>query len=82
MVRLGEHNLSTKKDCEDGAGCAPPPKDIDIEDIIPHPDYFKPELRNDIALIRLAEKVEIRDCKFISFLLIHFTQENNSGFCI
>ncbi|KAK6630239.1 hypothetical protein RUM43_014938 [Polyplax serrata] len=58
-VRLGEHNMLTEEDCENGFGCAPPPVDIPIHKVIPHPEYSRPNLRNDIALIRLAEKVKL-----------------------
>ncbi|EEB18115.1 tripsin, putative [Pediculus humanus corporis] len=57
-VRLGEYNLSTEKDCLSDYGCAPLPIDVGIDRIISHPNYYKPELRNDIALIRLSKKIE------------------------
>lgn len=69
-MRLGEYNLSTEQDCSPDAGCNSPPVDIAIEKLIPHPEYFKPELRNDIALIKLAEKVEFKECKFLSTAVI------------
>ncbi|XP_030384446.1 serine protease grass-like [Scaptodrosophila lebanonensis] len=57
-VRLGEHNLSTEKDCEDDdkpESCAPAVQDIEIEKIIVHEAYKNKY--NDIALLRLKEKV-------------------------
>lgn len=61
-VRLGEYNTQTTKDCDyDSVDdyCAPPPVDVFIEAVHPHPDY-KPETKNrlhDIALIRLNSTV-------------------------
>ena len=54
-VRLGEHQLSTDIDCDDGGqSCNDPPQNFEAEEIIFHPDYNKPnQYQNDIALIRL-----------------------------
>ncbi|XP_055700071.1 serine protease easter-like isoform X2 [Phlebotomus papatasi] len=62
QVRLGEHDTSKNPDCEED-DCAPTPKDILIEDRIPHPNYIPTSRnqRNDIALLRLAETVRFND---------------------
>lgn len=62
-VRLGEYDLSTEIDCQVDNGCAPPVQDFIVEEIIPHPDYLKAELRNDIALIRLNRDAIMTACK-------------------
>lgn len=57
-VRLGEHNLLTEPDCEDGE-CADPVIDVPIAERIIHVSY-DPRLEvqpNDIALIRLSHPV-------------------------
>ncbi|KAM7359483.1 transmembrane protease serine 9-like [Cochliomyia hominivorax] len=61
-VRLGEHRISTEKDCTNWARknvCAPPVEDVDIEDILLHEQYQK-NLYHDIALLRLNRSVEIQ----------------------
>ncbi|XP_058811350.1 phenoloxidase-activating factor 3-like [Topomyia yanbarensis] len=62
MVRLGEYHRSTDEDCqeiEDEERCAPAPQDIPIEHIIRHPNYNKPRLANDLALIKLRQPVNV-----------------------
>jgi hypothetical protein len=62
---VGEHRLSTNPDCQevrDGVEvepvCNETPQDFDIEEIIFHKSYGKPQVfRNDIALLRLAKAV-------------------------
>lgn len=57
-VRLGEHNLATEVDCEDG-DCADPVVDVPIEETIVHESYTpnSPAQSNDIALIRLSRPI-------------------------
>ncbi|CAO1379498.1 unnamed protein product [Diamesa hyperborea] len=69
-VRLGEWNLATKRDCDDTFDppyChSTPHRDIEVEESFPHEDYY-PHSRNqhnDIALLRLSEKIE----KFTKFI--------------
>ncbi|XP_077283142.1 ovochymase-like [Arctopsyche grandis] len=65
-VRLGEYNVLTEEDCViDGEfeDCSDPSVDIEPEEIIVNP-YYDPESihqHNDIALIRLKEKVNFTD---------------------
>lgn len=56
-VRCGEQNLDTEIDCEEDLGskiCAPPVQDMEVEEIISHPNFNPNTYRDDIALIRLA----------------------------
>ncbi|KYM93572.1 Serine protease easter [Cyphomyrmex costatus] len=55
-VRLGEHNIITDPDCEQGY-CAEPVQDFLPESVIPHENYNNPEYKNDIAIIRLDKPV-------------------------
>jgi secreted trypsin-like serine protease len=64
-VRLGEHTISKKRDCQvksDGSRfCADPVQDIPLSanDITPHPNYDHFRKFNDIALIRLQHRAKI-----------------------
>lgn len=59
---MGEWNLKTEEDCssDDNSYCAPPPIDNRIVEAIHHPEYRKGSRNqyNDIALLRLEQKVE------------------------
>jgi len=56
-VRVGEWDLDKDIDCL-GAECAPPPQDIDVENVIFHESYGKPKaFQNDIAVIKLSKNV-------------------------
>lgn len=55
-IRLGEHNIRTDPDCEDGV-CADPYYDYYPKEVVIHKDYGNPRLKNDIALIRLDRRV-------------------------
>ncbi|XP_036151132.1 CLIP domain-containing serine protease 2 [Monomorium pharaonis] len=55
-IRLGDHNILTDPDCEQGY-CAEPVQDYLPESIIAHEDYNKPLYKNDIAIIRLNKPV-------------------------
>jgi len=59
VVRVGEHDLASKQDCEcdedDCSYCSPEPQDMDVASIVFHPSYGKPKpFQNDIAVITLA----------------------------
>ncbi|TDG43110.1 hypothetical protein AWZ03_010467 [Drosophila navojoa] len=59
-VRLGEHRISTERDCRQQGRrekCAPPVKDLGIEKFIIHDKYDSKRIINDIALLRLNESV-------------------------
>lgn len=51
FVRLGDHDLFSR---DDGMNEV----DIDIADFIKHPQYSSRNLKNDIAIIKLARSVE------------------------
>ncbi|XP_034250570.1 CLIP domain-containing serine protease 2-like [Thrips palmi] len=55
-VRLGEWDTTTDPDCQYSV-CAPPVYDIDPEFVIVHQDYNNPRFANDIALVKLAQKI-------------------------
>jgi hypothetical protein len=58
VVKLGEHNLKTKIDCEQGQ-CADPPQIIDAKVITLPKEYDDETLRHDIAIIELAKPAVI-----------------------
>jgi len=62
-VRLGEHDIDKDPDCEQNAPelfCSPPPEDYQVANIIVHPDYSYTRRLNDIAIIKLTEKVQFK----------------------
>ncbi|XP_045470280.1 serine protease grass-like [Harmonia axyridis] len=61
-VRVGEHDLRTKRDCEtvkNRTTCAPPVQDVAIDRLIIHPEYNTSLYSNDIGLIRLATRLRM-----------------------
>ncbi|ALC47976.1 CG11313 [Drosophila busckii] len=61
-VRVGEHDLSTDRDCHNEV-CNPPIQEFNIEQVIAHPEY-DPSSNNkhhDIALIRLSAPVVLNE---------------------
>ncbi|XP_031788613.1 CLIP domain-containing serine protease 14D [Nasonia vitripennis] len=65
-VRVGEHNLAEKRDCEiydNGAAyiCAEKHQDFGIESVHPHPEYaHNRTLQNDIAIVRINGTMNFR----------------------
>ena len=64
IVRFGEHTFNKTKDCYvDGSltKCLDPPVNIKVEKVLIHPQYTvngeEGQLKNDIALLRLANSV-------------------------
>ncbi|KAL5284332.1 CLIPB9.2 family protein [Megaselia abdita] len=57
-VRLGEHDISSKVDCENGV-CAQQAIRVGVEEVIPHHSYDDraQDRHNDIALIRMDRDV-------------------------
>merc|ERR550517_2045524 len=43
-IRVGEHDLDQDIDCNQSGFCAPTPQDIDVDRVILHPNYSKPEV--------------------------------------
>lgn len=61
-VRVGEHTLSTARDCQSYMGaefCAPGHQEFDIEKRIPHEFYESSDLAHNIALLRLSESIDL-----------------------
>ncbi|KAI9584042.1 melanization protease 1-like [Glossina fuscipes] len=60
-VRIGEHNISSAKDCAEDLGggliCSEDPIDAGIEKVIRHKRYSRRTHKNDIALIRLDQTI-------------------------
>ena len=55
---LGEYDTETDPDCNP-KGCSPKVVKLKPAEIIAHPSYDSVKISNDIALIRLEEKVDI-----------------------
>jgi len=78
VVRVGEYDLSKDEDCFPGSttDCAEPVQDFTDFEVIPHPEYNRPErYQNDIALIKLSRDVEIND--FVEPICLPFSTEFN-----
>ncbi|KAL3285560.1 hypothetical protein HHI36_000090 [Cryptolaemus montrouzieri] len=59
-VRVGEHDLRTRPDCEtvkNKTTCAPNVQDVGIGRAIPHPRYNRTSFTDDIGLIRLSSRL-------------------------
>lgn len=60
-MRLGEWVFSTTKDCVFdyyGEECSPKPYDIKIAKTTVHPNYNAKNRQNNIALLKLVDKVQ------------------------
>ncbi|XP_034938442.1 phenoloxidase-activating factor 1-like [Chelonus insularis] len=62
-VRVGEHNLSTERDCDrDKNGleivCADGYQDFGVESFLYHSEYSSKTLKNDIGLIRVDGRID------------------------
>ena len=71
FVRLGEQTFNQTKDCnvekeKNETSCADPPVDIPVQKIFIHPRYEEVDDQkvHDIALIRLAEKINFTGMTF------------------
>jgi secreted trypsin-like serine protease len=89
-VRVGEHNIKTRIDCEIKDGeqiCAPPFKDLSIEEIIPHPNYNAKAFTNDIGLLRvssmdLTQGTDVTLLRWHHCILFVFVAENVKPVCL
>ena len=68
-VRLGDWQLSTERDCDQSKyveRCSEPYREYSVEETYPHEDYDpnSDNQHNDIALLRLSEKID----KFTLFI--------------
>ncbi|KAF2899260.1 hypothetical protein ILUMI_06914 [Ignelater luminosus] len=61
-VRVGERPIDTDPDCEETFGdkyCATSVQDVDIAEVILHPEFDSKTFENDIGLIRVAHRINI-----------------------
>lgn len=58
IARLGEHTISTEKDCDSFGSCTDPVQEIKIEKAIKHPEYGRPDNKHDIGLVKLAAQAD------------------------
>lgn len=75
-IRVGEHDISSDKDCITPDFCAPAVQDIYIEKVIPHPGYIGLtekglNLEHDIGLLRLEDPIDLTKGKKHSRSQIH-----------
>uniref|UniRef100_A0A1A9VQB5 Peptidase S1 domain-containing protein n=1 Tax=Glossina austeni TaxID=7395 RepID=A0A1A9VQB5_GLOAU len=77
-IRLGEHDLNQEIDCVYNE-CSEKPRDLSYEDIIIYPDYDHRSHQNDIALIRLADKVNFTQFVLPICLPLTETRMNITG---
>ncbi|KAG5896176.1 hypothetical protein JTB14_016951 [Gonioctena quinquepunctata] len=78
-VRLGEHDLRSKKDCRKVHGgqiCADNPIDVPVLNTFRHQNYNSRTLKDDIALIRLKRAVTFTD--FIQPICLPFERSLES----
>ncbi|KAF2903038.1 hypothetical protein ILUMI_03135 [Ignelater luminosus] len=77
IVRLGEHDVDKKRDCEDDTpgleDCSDDPIDVGIEKKIPHKDYDDETHVHDIALLRL--KKEVNYTNYVTPICLPLTSE-------
>ena len=78
-VRFGEHTIShSGPDCPSSFvkhGCNVGVQDIDVEKIVTHPSYSSSTYQNDIAIIRLKNKVLENGKYFDSIIIIKIGHE-------
>ncbi|KAJ8925844.1 hypothetical protein NQ315_009696 [Exocentrus adspersus] len=60
LVRIGENDVSTDKDCDGFGNCAPPVQDIPIKRFI-FENFIEDTLTNDYALIELKTPVKFNE---------------------
>uniref|UniRef100_A0A1L8DQA5 CLIP domain-containing serine protease n=1 Tax=Nyssomyia neivai TaxID=330878 RepID=A0A1L8DQA5_9DIPT len=71
-VRVGEYDTSKDHDCI-GGECLPKVQDILVEETILHPEYNSRKHKNDIALLRLKEPVQLNE--FIQPICLPFSEQ-------
>ncbi|XP_070506758.1 serine protease grass-like [Chironomus tepperi] len=85
VARLGEHTISTEKDCDNFGSCTDPVQEIKIEKSIKHPEYGKPETRHDIGIAKLAvpadtTKINVRTICLPTIEAIEITKIKSRNF--
>ncbi|KAH8246558.1 hypothetical protein KR038_006362 [Drosophila bunnanda] len=82
-VRLGEYDTTTYNDCN-GSDCIPPYEEFAIDKAIRNKDYSRTNRFHDIALLRLAERVEykahIKPICLLTNMALHSQVENMQQF--
>ena len=63
MVRLGELDVRTERDCNTDSSNCIESQDFEIEKIVAHSMYDTPKYANDIALIRLRKTTNSSEWK-------------------
>ncbi|CAH0728254.1 unnamed protein product, partial [Brenthis ino] len=61
-VRIGEFDIRSKEDCQGEYPltiCESHIQDISVEEVIPHKDYQRTPIENDIALLRLRKPINL-----------------------
>jgi hypothetical protein len=74
-VRLGEHRISTDRDCNHDNICADPVQDIFIDKATKHPQYNNVKKINDIALLRLKSAANIAG-KYVKTICLPTTKDS------
>ena len=63
-VRVGEHDITTERDCDNPGTasevCAERYQDFTIDQVIYHPQYSPVSMHDDIAIIRLNRDIDFR----------------------
>lgn len=64
-ARVGDHDISTERDCERNPQgqvivCTERYQDFGVDGVYFHPDYSRTKLQNDIALLRLNSTIDFR----------------------
>lgn len=62
-MRLGEWNTTSEQDCDSRGVCTDPVVDVPVSEVFQHEEYNPRSLsrENDIAVVRLARKVQFSD---------------------
>lgn len=75
MVRLGEWDIASENDCVEDQ-CSDSPRDYDVDTFLQHEDYTSGPTHNDIALVKLATRVQFTE--FISPVCLPLTAKLKS----
>lgn len=80
---MGENTIDQEPDCEGLINgrrkCAPPAIDINIEQRIPHPQFNKPRLTNDIGLLRLSTSVSLDNRAYVNTICLPMAEDIQSA---
>lgn len=80
-VRLGEHTISTNKDCDfadDHGFCdSDPIQDIEIEKVICHENYSNRKRMHDIAILKLVRSAHFKGVHNVETICLPITFEQD-----